>query len=407
MTDSSVLLYVLVALAVVVLTGAGLFIRSRRARGPSAISAPPAPPIAPPARPILPASPPTAPAREQVVDDPAAGPVDQKEAPEAVAPPADVITPPKHRVDDASAVAPEPAVEVVEEPVPEAPVKRGRVRSIGASLKGIFTRSTLTDEDWEDLEEVLLRADVGVAATGEIVAVLKKERVDDAFAALRAELLKILGTPDRSLRRKDGGLTVWLVTGVNGAGKTTTIGKLAARLTKEGAAVVLAAADTFRAAADEQLDRWGQAAGAAVVRGLQGSDPAAVVFDGVKHAKSAAADVLLVDTAGRLQTKRNLMEELGKIKRVLERESGEPDEVLLVLDATTGQNGVQQARAFAEVAGVTGIVLTKLDGTAKGGIVIAVQKELGLPVKLVGLGEGIDDLASFDPESFVDDLLRA
>jgi fused signal recognition particle receptor len=195
------------------------------------------------------------------------------------------------------------------------------------------------------------------------------------------------------------------MTGVNGTGKTTTIGKLAAQLRGEGRSVVLAAADTFRAAADTQLERWAEISGAEIVKHAPGADPAAVVFDGIAAARARKRDVLIVDTAGRLQTKKNLMEELGKIRRILERETGEPDEVLLVLDATTGQNGVVQARAFAEVAGVTGLVLTKLDGTAKGGIVIAVQQELGIPVKLVGLGEGVGDLASFDPEGFVDDLL--
>jgi fused signal recognition particle receptor len=194
---------------------------------------------------------------------------------------------------------------------------------------------------------------------------------------------------------------------VNGVGKTTTIGKLAAQLKTEGTQVVLAAADTFRAAADEQLQRWADRAGAEVVKHAPGADPAAVVFDGVKAARARGAGVLIVDTAGRLQNKRNLMDELGKIRRVIERESGPPDEVLLVIDATTGQNGVTQARAFAEVANVTGIVLTKLDGTAKGGIVIAVQQELGIPVKLVGLGEGIEDLGPFDPAGFVDDLLAS
>ncbi|HJT37800.1 MAG TPA: signal recognition particle-docking protein FtsY, partial [Actinomycetota bacterium] len=181
--------------------------------------------------------------------------------------------------------------------------------------------------------------------------------------------------------------------------------KLAAQLRDEGRSVVLAAADTFRAAADTQLERWAEASGAEIVKHAPGADPAAVVFDGIAAARARGRDVLIVDTAGRLQTKANLMEELGKIRRILDREMGAPDEVLLVLDATTGQNGVAQARAFAEVAGVTGIVLTKLDGTAKGGIVVGVQQELGIPVKLVGLGEGIADLATFDPDGFVDDLL--
>jgi fused signal recognition particle receptor len=274
-------------------------------------------------------------------------------------------------------------------------------------LSRLFRGQTLTAEQWEELEEILLRADVGVRATGEIVGSLRARKdITDGMSALRDELLRVLGRPDRTLKQKESGLTVWLVTGVNGVGKTTTIGKLAAQLRSEGHSVVLAAADTFRAAADQQLERWAEIAGAEIVKHAPGADPAAVVFDGVAAARARGRDVLIVDTAGRLQTKKNLMEELGKIKRVLEREAGEPDEVLLVLDATTGQNGVAQARAFAEAAGVTGLVLTKLDGTAKGGIVVAVQQELGLPVKLVGLGEGLSDLASFDPGAFVDDLLE-
>jgi fused signal recognition particle receptor len=309
---------------------------------------------------------------------------------------------------------PPPAPPVLETPAapppvpekPPAPPARGRVRSIGASVARLFRGASLTAEQWEELEEVLLRADVGVAATQRIVGALRARKdVDDGMSALREELLAALGDPDRSLRQKPSGVTVWLMTGVNGTGKTTTIGKLAAQLRDEGRSVVLAAADTFRAAADQQLERWAELSGAEIVKHAPGADPAAVVFDGIAAARARNRDVLIVDTAGRLQTKKNLMDELGKIRRILERETGEPDEVLLVLDATTGQNGVVQARAFAEVAGVTGLVLTKLDGTAKGGIVIAVQQELGIPVKLVGLGEGIGDLASFDPQGFVDDLL--
>lgn len=321
-------------------------------------------------------------------------------APPAVETPAEVEAPP-----EPVAEAPPILEEIVE--APPAPA-RGRVRSIGASLARLFRGTAPTEEEWEQLEEVLLRADVGVAATGSIVTALRKRKdVSDGLAAVRDELLAVLGHPDRTLRRKDEGLTVWLVAGVNGSGKTTTIGKLAAQERRDGRPVVLAAADTFRAAADQQLERWAEAAGAEVVKHAPGADPAAVVFDGVAAARARGAGVLIVDTAGRLQNKSSLMAELSKIRRVLEREAGEPDEVLLVLDATTGQNGIQQARAFTEAVSVTGIALTKLDGSAKGGIVVAVQQELGIPVKLVGLGEGIDDLAPFDPERFVDDLLEA
>lgn len=404
---ATALLLVLIIFGVLVVASIGLYAGRRRGAAPPREAEAPAPPEG-------------AGEAEQASDTsvieapPAEAPPDeaiQVEAPPVEAPQAEPAV-----VDSSSVDAPaveSPSVDAPSVPTPvEAPPfgevkpKRGRVRSIGSSVRGVFKRSTLTDEDWEELEEILLRADVGVASTDRIVTALRKQRgVTDGVEALRTELLDVLGTPDRTLKRKDAGLTVWLITGVNGAGKTTTIGKLAAQLRAGGASVVLAAADTFRAAADEQLDRWGQAAGARVVRGPAGGDPASVVFDGVAAARAESADVLIVDTAGRLQTKRNLMEELGKIKRVLEREAGEPDEVLLVLDATTGQNGVQQARAFAEVAGVTGIALTKLDGSARGGIVIAVQQDLGIPVKLVGSGEGIDDLAPFDPASFVDDLI--
>lgn len=279
------------------------------------------------------------------------------------------------------------------------------MRSIGASLSRLFKGAALSEQEWEELEEVLLRADVGVAATQRIVGAMRARNVTDGMSALREELIAALGHPDRSLKSRPSGTTVWLVTGVNGVGKTTTIGKLAAQLRDEGRSVVLAAADTFRAAADTQLEVWAERSGADIVKHAPGADPAAVVFDGIAAARARSRDVLIVDTAGRLQTKKNLMEELGKIRRILDRETGAPDEVLLVLDATTGQNGVAQARAFAEVAGITGVVLTKLDGTAKGGIVIAVQQELGIPVKLVGLGEGVGDLASFEPDGFVDDLL--
>ncbi|MCA1833867.1 MAG: signal recognition particle-docking protein FtsY [Actinomycetota bacterium] len=299
-------------------------------------------------------------------------------------------------------------------PVAEAPRWRDRLsrarQSFGANLTGIFNRGSLTEEDWEDIEALLLQADVGVVATQRMIADLrersKKETDPEAVVqTLHAELVAILGDGDRSLARNEGGLTIWLVTGVNGTGKTTTIGKLAGRLAREGKSVVLAAADTFRAAADAQLETWASRSGAEVVKHAAGADPAAVAFDGVRAAKARGSDFLIVDTAGRLHTKTSLMEELAKIRRVVEREAGPPHEVLLVLDATTGQNGIAQARAFTEAAGVTGIALTKLDGTAKGGIVIACQQELGLPVKLVGLGEGIEDLAPFDPHAFVDALL--
>jgi fused signal recognition particle receptor len=308
-----------------------------------------------------------------------------------------------------------PSVQPVEPP-PLSPAERFRVR-LGRARTGLGSRlatilgGRIDDSVWDDLEDSLISADVGVEATLELVEGLRERcraegiRTGPEALALLKEILRLeLGVADRSLSWREEGTTVWLVTGVNGTGKTTSIGKIAARETAAGREVVLAAADTFRAAASEQLQRWGEQAGARVVRQEQGADPAAVAFDGLQAANAAGAALLMVDTAGRLQNKRALMDELGKVKRVIDREAGACDEVLLVLDATTGQNGLSQAKAFQEAVAVTGVVLTKLDGTAKGGIVIAIQRQLGLPVKLVGLGEDIEDLAVFDPDAFVDAL---
>ena len=288
-------------------------------------------------------------------------------------------------------------------------------RTIGGGLMGLLSRDKLDEQTWEEVEDVLLTADVGVAPTQELVERLRTRVKEIAArdpehlrALLREELLGLVGTDvDRSLNTTsaDGPATV-LVVGVNGTGKTTTVGKLARVLVAEGRSVLLGAADTFRAAAADQLTTWGERVGAPVVRGPEGGDPASVAFDAVRQGRDGGYDVVVVDTAGRLQNKVGLMDELGKVKRVVEKQKP-VDEVLLVLDATTGQNGLVQARVFAEVVDVTGIVLTKLDGSAKGGIVVAVQRELGVPVKLVGLGEGPDDLAPFDPEVFVDALLGA
>jgi fused signal recognition particle receptor len=292
----------------------------------------------------------------------------------------------------------------------------GRSRAaISRGLSGLLDRGADDDAAWEELEEALIGADVGVATTTELVERLRtRARAERAAGAelralLRAELLDAVASADRSLaldlleeHQRPG---IVLVVGVNGTGKTTTVGKLALALAEEGKQAVLVAADTFRAAATEQLVIWGERVGAQVVRHQQGADPAAVAFDGLASARARGADVVLVDTAGRLHTKANLMEELRKLRRVLEREGGHISEVLLVLDATTGQNGLAQAREFTGAVGVTGVVLTKLDGTARGGIVVAVQRDLGIPVKLVGLGEGAHDLAPFDPEAFVDALL--
>ncbi|MBQ0996138.1 signal recognition particle-docking protein FtsY [Streptomyces nigra] len=286
--------------------------------------------------------------------------------------------------------------------------------ALGKGLLTLLSREHLDEDTWEEIEDTLLTADVGVRPTQELVDSLR-ERVKvlgtrtpaELRGLLREELLKLVGTDmDRVVRtepddRKPG---IVMVVGVNGTGKTTTTGKLARVLVADGNSVVLGAADTFRAAAADQLQTWGERVGAYTVRGPEGGDPASVAFDAVKEGKEMGSDVVLIDTAGRLHTKTGLMDELGKVKRVVEKHAP-LDEVLLVLDATTGQNGLVQARVFAEVVDITGIVLTKLDGTAKGGIVIAVQRELGVPVKLIGLGEGADDLAPFEPEAFVDALI--
>jgi len=271
----------------------------------------------------------------------------------------------------------------------------------------------IDEEVFEGLEEALIQADAGVATTLRIMDRLRervrRESPRDPAAVktmLQEEILAVLKPVARPLNVKPEGLTAMLIVGVNGAGKTTSIGKLAYRFRQEGRRVIIGAADTFRAAAIEQLQAWGERSGATVIAHQAGADPAAVAFDAAQAALARGADILLVDTAGRLQTRTNLMEELKKVHRVLkERLGGELAEVLLVLDATTGQNGLSQARLFGQAVPLTGIILTKLDGTAKGGIVIAIAGELGLPVKLVGVGEGVDDLQEFDPEAFVKALL--
>ncbi len=332
---------------------------------------------------------------------------------------------------DAATAAPEVSAEPLSEPLEVPEPVTGRLTRLrerlarsgspfGSKLLAVLSRDHLSEDDWDELEETLLIADVGAGPTGELLDALRArvrvtgERDPGAVRALlREELLKLIEPDlDRSLATEPkhdetGGHipAVVLVVGVNGTGKTTTVGKLARVLVAEGSTVLLGAADTFRAAAVEQLTTWGARVGVETVRSAHdGGDPAAVAFDAVRKARTSGTDVVLVDTAGRLQNKSGLMDELGKIRRVITKEAP-LSEVLLVLDATTGQNGLNQARVFGEVAGVTGIVLTKLDGTAKGGIVIAVQRELGVPVKLIGLGEGPDDLAPFDAGAFVDGLL--
>jgi len=296
---------------------------------------------------------------------------------------------------------------------------RGRLArsqsALGGVLLGLLSRDRLDEETWEEIEETLITADMGVTPARQLTEELRTEvkvagtrDADEVMSLLRGQLLAQVGVDlDRSLHtgRHGDRPAVVLVVGVNGTGKTSVCGKLARALIGDGQSVLLGAADTFRAAAADQLQTWGERVGAQVVRSdRDGADPASVAFDAVNQGIERGVDVVIVDTAGRLHTKAGLMDELGKIKRVISRHAT-VDEVLLVLDATTGQNGLRQARVFAEVVDVTGIVLTKLDGTAKGGIVIAVQRELGVPVKLVGLGEGPDDLAPFEPEAFVDAIV--
>jgi len=363
---------------------------------PEAPLAPEAAPEAPPARPAPVTQPETAPM--PIVVEPEPAPVVEAVEPE-----------------------PAPVVEALEEIAPSAGRLnrlRGRLsRSqnvFGQSLLGLLGAATLDEDSWVDIEDTLLMADLGAGAAAEITERLRAEvaahGVADAAGAramLRRVLVDAVGTTaDRSIKAlpHDGRPSVLLIVGVNGTGKTTTTGKLARVLVADGRHVVLGAADTFRAAAADQLQTWAERVGAVVVRADSGTDPASVAFDAVKRGIADGADAVLIDTAGRLHTKTGLMDELGKVKRVIEKQA-KVDEVLLVLDATTGQNGLVQATVFADVVNITGIVLTKLDGTAKGGIVVAVQRALNVPVKLVGLGEGPDDLAPFEPEAFVDALL--
>ena len=317
----------------------------------------------------------------------------------------------------------EPGVELeVEEADPTAPVAepvertkprlRDRLGKTRAAFSGAFSvvtgRGKVDDETWDELEEALILADVGVPTTTRVIDAVRQraqaEKANDperVIELLREELVELLSGSDRELRRAVSGPSVWMFVGVNGVGKTTSIAKLAQREVDAGHRVVLAAADTFRAAAAEQLATWAERTGSEIVRGQDGADPGSIVFDAMSAASTRGADVVLVDTAGRLHNKVNLMEELKKLRRIVDRTEGALCEVLLVVDASTGQNGLTQARQFAETVDITGILLTKLDGTAKGGIVLAIQSELDIPVKAVGVGETADDLIPFDPEDFI------
>ena len=344
----------------------------------------------------------------------------------AEAPPAEVEAPERPRSSEQLPAPPRPAppapppavgtppgprVELAERPTLAA--RLGRARGLlDASLGAVRGRPRFDESSFEELEEALLLADVGLPLTQRLLEGLRRRIRDGAVAAepeallsaLKSDVVRLFEGDDRELHLAAQAPSVWLLVGVNGVGKTTTLGKLAAREVASGRSVVVAAADTFRAAAGDQLAAWAERAGAGLVRGADGADPSSIVYDAVQHAAARGATLVLADTAGRLHTKTNLMEELRKVRRVASRPPGTVAEVLLVLDATTGQNGLVQARRFTEAVEVTGIVLTKLDGTAKGGIVLAVRTELGLPIKLVGLGEGIEDLVPFDPAEFAEAL---
>ncbi|MFE5734645.1 MULTISPECIES: signal recognition particle-docking protein FtsY [unclassified Streptomyces] len=403
------ILAVVIALVVAVAVTSGLVVSGRKKKQ--------LPPAEPPSAPPTITAPPAEPRVGEEAETPREEP--RRTVEEVELPTAEEATGTPTAVEDP--VVAEPPAPVIEVPEPTAGrLVRLRARlarsqnSLGKGLLTLLSREHLDEDTWEEIEETLLTADVGVAPTQELVERLR-ERVrvlgtrtpEELRGLLREELITLLGPDlDRTVKTESPADVpgVVMVVGVNGTGKTTTTGKLARVLVADGKSVVLGAADTFRAAAADQLQTWGERVGARTVRGPEGGDPASIAFDAVKEGIAEGADVVLIDTAGRLHTKTGLMDELGKVKRVVEKH-GPLDEILLVLDATTGQNGLIQARVFAEVVDITGIVLTKLDGTAKGGIVVAVQRELGVPVKLIGLGEGPDDLAPFEPGAFVDALI--
>lgn len=383
-------LILLLLVGIVVVFGLGVVVLNRRkADVPTAVEAPPAPPIAKP---------------------PSVDEVPRVEEP-TVAEDAD-----EFEVVEEEETGPEP--EPLVEPEVVAP-KRRFAKAAGiftGAFAGVRAKEKITADTWDDLEETLLRADVGLSVTTSLLAGLKsrvdKKEITDPRGlvdALQAEMTAQLSanardlTFDTSVKQPN----IWLFVGVNGVGKTTTIGKVAFAQKANGRNVLLAAGDTFRAAAGEQLETWAGRAEVPIVRGSEGGDPSAVIFDAVQSAAARGCDLVLADTAGRLQNKTNLMEELKKVRRVAEKDAGTVTEVLLVIDATTGQNGLSQAAQFAEATNVTGVVLTKLDGSAKGGIVFAIETQLGIPVKLVGLGETIADLVAFDPDEYIHELFDA
>jgi fused signal recognition particle receptor len=399
MTLAIVLIVLAVAL-VVIAGGYLLVVAPRRRAAPSVPEAPEPPvPVPPPQveQPVL---------EQPVLEEPAVEEAVSRAAPQDAAVAAEV------EIREEVTGVPAPVESAVAPP--RFRDRLGRARTLlGGYLTSVRSRDRIDEATWDELEECLILADVGATATAELLGDLRSrakndgiQTPDDLVEALKGELKTRL-SGDTELHMAPEGTTVWLFVGVNGVGKTTTIGKLAKRQVSSGHTVVMAAGDTFRAAAADQLEMWSERAGASIVRGGEGADPGAVVFDAVQHASARDADLVLADTAGRLHTKTNLMEELKKVRRVAERPPGVVTEVLLVIDATTGQNGLIQAQQFASAVGVTGVVLTKLDGTAKGGIVVAIRSELGIPIKQVGLGEGAEDLVDFDPDEFVDALMGA
>ncbi len=374
----------LILAILVVAFGIGTIVVSRRRQAADRErAAAPKPTVGPPDRPTADAGPGTAVLEPEVIE------------PELVEP--EVVEP-----------------EVVEPLTLGARLAKARSTFAGA-IAGVLGRSGITEESFEDLEEALLRADVGVGVTDELLGDLRQKveaneisEPEQLLDGLQDDMIGRLDGSERGLRYDDSleGPNIWMFVGVNGVGKTTTIGKVGNQQAASGRSVLMAAGDTFRAAAAEQLETWAERSGAEIVRGAEGGDPSAVIFDGVERADSRGIDLVLADTAGRLHTKTNLMEELRKVRRVAEKGAGQVTETLLVIDATTGQNGLVQAREFGEATDVTGVVLTKLDGSAKGGIVFAVETELGIPVKLVGVGETIDDMIPFDPAEFVHALFE-
>ncbi len=402
------LVVALVLVAVAAAAGGVYFYVLRSSRSGALLEPPKKPEVTAYKAPTTPQTRPTT--EPPVVERPSdVAPADEAHAPGADAPDAPEVS------DEIDA---EGVDEFEPEPIGERPRFRDRLSKARSLLGGYFGsvlgRTAIDSETWDELEEALIRADVGVGTTTSLLDDLrgrvKQDGIKDSselLDALKTDLKKRLVVADRTLRFEPGRPNVWLFVGVNGVGKTTTIGKIARREIANGRTVVMAAGDTFRAAAAEQLGMWADRTGAQFVRGSEGGDPGSVIFDAVERAAARNIELVLGDTAGRLQTKTNLMEELRKIRRVADRDPGIVTEVLLVLDATTGQNGLVQAKQFSDVAELTGVVLTKLDGTAKGGIALAIQTELGIPIKLVGLGEGVDDLITFDPDEYVDALFAS